>query len=130
MTLPMGSAPLGKDDWGAGIVLPVSFDPPSGAGPGITGTAGSLPDNDGDGRHLSLAALVGLGVEPGESELAVAELSVQRDPDPSGHRTLALATGSVAWQPAKTWQLDLLAAAGLRHTPDFRLVIGGALLFQ
>ena len=130
VTLPVGREPIGEGDWGAGVVLPVSYDLGEAANLAFTGTAEALPDGDGDGRHLSLTGIVGLGGDLSERVTVVGELSVQRDDDPSGHRTLALAVGSVAWQPARTWQLDLLVAAGLnRDTPDLRLVAGGAVLF-
>ena len=130
VTLPVGRYPIGRGDWGAGVVLPVSYDLGQATNVAFTGTAEALPDEDGDGRHLSLTGIVGFGVELSEQLQAVAELSVQRDDDPGGHRTLTLAAGSVAWQPAKTLQLDLLVAAGLNDdTPDLRLSIGGATVF-
>ena len=130
VTLPVGRYPVGDGDWGAGVVVPVTYDLNDTLNLAFTGTGEALPDADGAGRHLSLTAIAGLGVKLSDSVETVAELSVQRDDDPEGHRTLALAAGSVAWQPAKTWQLDLLVAAGLnRDTPDVRVVTGGAVLF-
>lgn len=131
VTLPVGAEGIGAGDWGAGVVIPVSYDLSEAANLAFTGTAEALPDEDGDGRHLSLTGILGLGVELSESVTAVGELSLQRDNDPSGHRTLAVAAGSIAWRPAKTWQLDLLVAAGLnRATPDVQVAVGGAVLFK
>ncbi len=130
VTLPVGNAEIGAGDWGAGMVLPVSFDLGEAANLAFTGTAEALPDEDGDGRHLSLAGIVGLGFELGRQVTVVGEVSMQRDDDPHGRRTLTVAAGSVAWQPAETWQLDLLVAAGLnRDTPDLQVALGGAVVF-
>lgn len=130
VTLPVGRAPVGAGDWGAGAVLPVSYDLGEKVNIAFTGTGEALPDEDGEGRHLSLTGIAGLTVAVTGSVDATAELSLQRDDDPQGHRTLALAAGSLAWQPGRTWQLDLLVAAGLnRDTPDVRVVSGVAVLF-
>lgn len=130
VTLPVGRYPVGRGDWGAGVVLPVSYDLGERANLAFTGTGEALPDEDGDGRHLSLTGIAGLGLELSDSVTAVGEVSVQRNDDPGGRRTLVLAAASLAWRPAKTWQLDALVTAGLnRDTPDLRLAIGGAVLF-
>lgn len=131
VTLPVGRRAVGAGDWGAGVVLPISYDLSDAVNLAFTGIPEALPDDDGDGRHLSLTAIAGLGLKLNDSVTMVGEISVQRDDDPGGHRTMALAAASVAWQPAKTWQLDLLVAAGLnRDTPDVRVAVGGAVLFR
>ncbi len=130
VTLPIGRDPVGAGDWGAGVVLPVTYEVSESVQLSFTGEGDAAVDDDGDGRHLAYSGIVGLGYSLTEAITATAELLVLRDDDPTGHHTETATAGSVAWQPRKNLQLNMLAVAGLNHdTPDLRLVTGGAMLF-
>ena len=128
--LPVGRQPTGGGDWGAGAMVPVTYDLSQSLNLAFTGQAAALADEDGDGRHLNYSGIVGLACQLSDAVTWASEVSVERDNDPAGGETHVLAAQSIAWQPMKRVQLDLLAAAGLtRTTPDVRLAVGGAILF-
>ena len=130
VTLPVGHSQVGGGDWAAGVLLPVTYDLSDKINLQFTGEADAAADEDGDGRHVAYSGIWGLGYELSGKLTAVAEVSLQRDDDPAGHETRSLAALSLAYQPRKTLQFDVLAVAGLNHSsPDVRLVTGGAILF-
>ncbi|WP_380787459.1 transporter [Sphingomonas sp. R86521] len=130
VTLPVGREPIGAGDWGAGVIVPVTYDLSDKVNLAFTGEADAQPDEDGNGRHFAYSGIVGLGYELSKQWTVVGELSVARDDDPMDKHTEAVAAGSLAWQPRNGLQLDMLGTVGLNHdAPDFRLVTGGAILF-
>lgn len=130
VSLPTGTGSVGAGDWGAGVVLPVSYDLGDKINLEFTGEADAAVDQDGDGRHLAYSGIWGVSYQLSDKFTTVAELSLERDDDPMAHETHSLAALSLAYQPRKTLQLDVLAVAGLnRNSPDLRLVTGGAILF-
>lgn len=129
--LPVGREQIGAGDWGAGILLPVTYDLSDDLNLQFTGEFDAAVDEDGDGRHRAYSGIFGLSRKFGEQLTANGELMLEQDDDPAGHETRAFAAVSMAWHPQKTWQLDVLGVAGLnRITPDVRLVVGGAILFR
>lgn len=130
-TLPAGGHAIGAGTWGAGAVVPVSYDLGKGVSLDVTATMEAAPNASRRGRHLAYDGIVGLGYDLSDAITAVAEMQVSQDDDPAGATTQAVAAASLAWQPSKRTQLDVLVAAGLnRDTPDVRLVTGGAILFR
>ena len=130
VTAPVGKTPIGAGTWGAGVVLPATYDIAEGWQLAFTGEMDASPDEDGAGRHFAYSGIVGLGYDLSDSVTLVGEVMAERDNDPMEHQTHLATAASVAWQPGKRFQLDLLAVAGLnRNTPDVRLVTGGAILF-
>lgn len=130
VTLPAGRSPVGAGDWGAGAIVPVQFDLTDKLQGAFTGEGQAAVNESGSGRHLAYGGIWGLQYKLTEAVSVVAELSLERDNDPDGHETHALAAWSVAWQPGKRYQLDAQAVAGLNRTsPDIRLIFGGAVLF-
>ncbi len=128
--LPVGRKPVGGGDWGAGAMIPVTYDLTDALNLAFTGQVAGLADEDGNGRHLNYSGIVGLGYELSKKVTLVSEISVERDDDPEGGETHLVAAESIAWQPYQHVQVDLLAAVGLnRETPDLRLALGGAFLF-
>ena len=128
--LPVGRHPTGSGDWGAGAMVPVTYDLSPSLNLAFTGQTAALADEDGNGRHLNYSGIVGLGYQLSDTMTWTSEVSVERDDDPAGGETLVLAAQSIAWQPTKRTQLDLLAAAGLTQaTSDIRIALGGAILF-
>ncbi len=130
VTLPVGRQPIGAGTWGAGLVVPVTYDVSDKLNLQLTSEVDAQPDEDGAGRHLLLNEVLGLGYELTDGLTAVGEMQVTRDDDPGGHQTRVFAAGSLAWQPTKRTQLDILVGAGLdRDAPDLRVVTGGAVVF-
>lgn len=130
VTLPTGRSGIGAGDWSTGVVLPVFWRIDKTWSLDFTGQAAAAVDEDGHGRHFDATGVIGVGYALTSDVTANAELSVERDQDPAGHVTRALAAASVAWRLTKRTQLDLLAVAGLNHdAPDARIALGGALLF-
>lgn len=130
VTLPVGKRPIGAGDWGAGVVIPITYDLSDKLNLGLTNEVQAAPDEDGDGRHVLLNEVIGLGYDLTERLTAVTEVQIIRDNDPMGHETRAFAAASLAWQPTGRTQLDVLIGAGLNHAaPDLRILTGGAIVF-
>lgn len=123
-TLPVGGAGVGAGDWGAGLLVPASFE--LGAlSIGLTPHVDAAVDSDGDGRHLAYGSVVGLGFGISDDVSAAAELSLTRDEDPGGHSSEALAGLSMGWQPDGDSQWDVGINAGLnRDSPDVEIYAG------
>ena len=124
-TLPTGSDGIGAGDWGAGLLIPMSYELPHNLALGLTAEADAAVDGDGNGRHLAYNAVFGLSAGLTDKVGATAELSIGRDEDPAGHSTQALAGLSFGWTPGDNVQLDVGANAGLnRDSPDVELYFG------
>jgi len=129
-TLPTGSDGIGAGDWGAGLLVPISYELPHGLALGFTAEADAAVDEDGNGRHFAYSGVFGLSADLSDKVGATAELSVGRDEDPAGHSTQALAGLSFGWTPNDHLQLDVGANAGLnRDSPDLELYFGVARRF-
>lgn len=130
VTLPVGGQAIGAGDWSAGMVLPVYYEIDDRWSIDFTGQAAAKADQDRHGRHVDVSGVVGLGYALSHAVTAVAELSAERDDDPTGATTQTLAAVSLAWQPTKRTQIDLLLVGGLNDAaPDARVVLGGAVAF-
>lgn len=130
VTLPIGRQPIGAGTWGAGLVVPVTYDLSDALNVQLTNDVEAAPDQDGEGRHFLVNEVVGLSLDVTKKVTLNAELQVTQDNDPAGHETRAVAAGSVAWQPFKRFQLDALVGVGLnRDTPDLEILTGGAIEF-
>jgi len=129
-TLPTASNGVGAGDWGAGVLVPMSYALPGGIGLELTGEADAAVDEDGDGRHFAYGAILGLDMPVSDAVEATVELSAKRDRDPAGATTELLAGLSADWKPAENLQLDIGANAGLnRASPDLELYVGIARRF-
>jgi hypothetical protein len=129
-TLPTGSDGIGAGDWGAGLLVPMSYELPHGFALDLTAEADAAVDADGNGRHFAYSAVFGLDVPLADKLGATAEISVGRDEDPGGHSTQLLAGLSAGWTPSDNLQLDIGANAGLsRNSPDVELYFGVARRF-
>ena len=129
-TLPVGSEGIGAGDWGAGVLVPISYELPHGFALGLTAEADAAVDEDGHGRHLAYSAILGLDLPISDAVGATVELSAGRDEDPSGHATQLLAGLSAGWTPNGDLQLDVGANLGLnRDSPDVELYFGVARRF-
>jgi len=124
-TLPTGKNGIGAGDWGAGLLIPISFDLTDKLTLEATPELDAAVDGDGKGRHLAYGSAAGLGVKINEKWSMSVEGQLIRDRDPSGHSTQALAGAYVAWQPKGRLQLDGGVQAGLNHnSPDVEVYFG------
>jgi hypothetical protein len=129
-TLPTASDGIGAGDWGAGVLVPISYELPHGFALGLTAEADAAVDADGEGRHFAFGAVIGLDVPVSDAIGATFELSARRDRDPAGASTELLAGASAGWTPNGNLQLDIGANAGLnRASPDLELYFGVARRF-
>jgi hypothetical protein len=128
-TLPLGGEGVGAGDWGAGLIVPVSFELGA-VSLGLSPHVDAAVDADGDGRHLAYGSVAGLGFGLSDTLSAAVELSLTRDRDPAGQATEALAGLSLGWQPGPDSQWDIGVNAGLnRDSPDIQLYAGYARRF-
>jgi hypothetical protein len=129
-TLPIGGATIGAGDWGAGLIVPLSYSLSDSIGVSLTPEVDAAVDGDRHGRHLAYGSAVGLSAALAKSLTGTLEFQGIRDQDPGGHATQALASVSLAWQPRDNLQLDTGVVAGLNAaSPDLELYLGIARRF-
>jgi hypothetical protein len=125
VTIPVGRAPLGAGDWGAGVVVPVTFDLSDTVNFATTTEADAAVDQGGHGRHFAASETLGLGFKLSKTLTATIEGQVLRDEDPAGSTTQGLASLSLAWLAKNNLQFDIGGVAGLnRDAPDLELYVG------
>ncbi|ATP20765.1 MULTISPECIES: transporter [Sphingobium] len=125
VSLPTGGDAIGDGDWGAGMLVPISYDLGHGLTLQATPEVDAAVDEDGDGRHLAYGSVAGLGFDISDSLSGSIEASLMRDDDPDGHATQALAGLSLGWQAGDDMQFDAGANLGLNHdSPDAELYVG------
>ena len=124
-TLPAGGSAIGAGDWGAGLILPISYSLNDVLGIALTPAIDAAIDGDRNGRHLAYGSVIGLSAALSDSVSGALEVQMTRDEDPAGHTTQALAGLSFAWVSNDRLQLDAGAVAGLNaDSPDFELYFG------
>ena len=125
VVLPVGRAPVGVGDWGAGVVAPVSYDLGKTVNVALTGEVDAATDSDGKGRHLSYDIVGGVSLAISSAVKVTGEMSCRRDDDPAAHITQEFASLSLSWGARSDLQFDLGSAAGLnRDSPAIRLYGG------
>jgi hypothetical protein len=125
VTLPVGGATLGAGDWGAGVVVPVTFDLSDTVNFATTTELDAAVDSDGHGRHFAASETFGLGFKLSKALTASVEGQVLRDEDSAGKTTQDLASLSLAWAAKDNLQFDVGGVAGLnRNAPDVELYMG------
>jgi hypothetical protein len=128
--LPTGRGEISDGTWSAGAVIPIVYEVNDTWSVGFTGQAAAQADQDRHGRHFDASGIVEVGYTVSSKVTAFGDFLLERDNDPAQHVTQAQLAGSLAWQPTKRTQFDVLAVAGLNHdTPDLRLALGGAFVF-
>jgi len=124
-TLPTGTGPLRSGTWGAGLVVPMSWQLPHGLQLAATLEADAAPDSDGHGRHFASDGVLGLGFNLGKTVGATLELGAYRDEDPTGSSSRLVGAASLAWKPRSDLQLDTGIAVGLAgQAPELALSLG------
>ena len=130
LSLPVGKLSIGAGDWGAGMILPVSFSLSHGIGLALTPEIDAAVDQTGSGRHLAFGSVAGVSLPLKRNISLTTELSWFRDNDPVGRSNRLLLGMSLAWQPSKALQLDIGANVGLGGSaPDQELYFGIARRF-
>lgn len=125
VTLPAGRQPVSAGDWGAGVVVPLTYDLSKTVNVQFVPEVDAAVDQDGRGRHLAASAIVGLGVQLGDKLTVEVEGEVLRDDDPLGKTTQDLAAVSLAYKATDDLQFDVGGIAGLnRDAPDVELLAG------
>ena len=125
VTLPVGRAPVGAGDWGAGMIVPVTYDLSDTFNLATTTELDAAVNQDGHGRHFAYSEVIGLQAKLSKTLSATIEGQVLRDEDPGGTTTQGLASVSLAWAAKQDLQFDLGAVAGLnRAAPDVELYLG------
>lgn len=130
LSLPVGRTGIGAGDWSAGALLPITYDLSKSVTLEATPEVDAAVDEDGDGRHLAYSGTAGLGWKPIGAVTLTGEAQVERDRDPAGHETRALAALSIGVIAGRNLQFDLLGAKGLnRDAPDVEVYGGVAARF-
>lgn len=125
VTLPTGRQSLGAGDWGAGMLVPMSYELSDTWSLSSTTEVDAAVDGDRNGRHFAIAETVGASAALSDKLSATAEYQILGDHDPEGHSVQHLAGLSLGWQPSDDMQLDLGANAGLdRDAADLEIYFG------
>ncbi|MET0269279.1 MAG: transporter [Sphingomonas sp.] len=124
-SLPVGRAPVGAGDWGAGLLVPLTYEISDHIQIEFTPEVDAAVDDDGRGRHLAWSGIVGIADTLGKTLMTALEYQHLRDRDPSGHATQNFAAVSLAWHPDERFQLDIGSNVGLdRRSADLELYFG------
>lgn len=130
VSAPVGRAPGGAGDWGAGLLLPVALPLPAGFTLATTPEIDAAINGSGHGRHLAWGGVAGLSHALTSAISASADISAFRDEDPDGASTASRLALAAAWHAAPLLQIDVEFDTGLtRATPDHALILGFARQF-
>ncbi len=114
-TLPVGRRPVGAGDWGAGLVVPVTYDLNDKVQLEFTPEIDAAVDEDGHGRHFAFSGVVGVADQLSDVLTATIEYQALRDRDPDGRSTQQLGGLSLAWLARPQLQFDVGSNVGLNH---------------
>jgi hypothetical protein len=126
-TLPTGGHAIGAGSWGAGLVVPVTYQLPSNIQFGLTSEIDAAPDEDRHARHLAYSETASVSLPVTRSITGSVELWALRDRDPAGHGNQYSLDLAAAWIPKEKarLQLDGGTYVGLnRRTPDLEGYVG------
>ncbi|MBN8814260.1 MAG: transporter [Sphingomonas sp.] len=125
VTLPAGRQPVGAGDWGAGVVVPLTFDLSKAVNVEFVPEVDAAVNGSGRGRHFAASAVVGIGIQLNDKLTVELENQILRDDDPAGKTTQDLAALSFAYKAGDNLQFDIGGIAGLsRDAPDIELLAG------
>ena len=125
VTLPAGRQPIGAGDWGAGVVVPLTYDLSKTVNVQFVPEVDAAVNESGHGRHFAASAVIGVGVQLNDKLTVELEDQVVRDDDPDGKSTQDLAGVSFAYKASDNLQFDVGGIAGLsRDAPDIELIAG------
>ena len=125
VTLPVGRQPVGAGDWGAGVVVPLTYDLSKTVNVQFVPEIDAAVNESGHGRHFAASAVVGVAVELSDKLTVELEDQLLRDADPMGKTWQDKAALSFAYKVGDDFQLDIGGIAGLnRDAPDVELIAG------
>jgi hypothetical protein len=125
VTLPAGRQPVGAGDWGAGVVVPLTYDLSKTVNVQFVPELDAAVDQDGRGRHFAASAVLGLAIALTDKLTVEVEGQALRDNDPMGKTWQDRAALSFAYKASDDLQLDIGGIVGLnRDAPDVELVAG------
>lgn len=127
VTLPTGKGTASAGDWGGGVRLPLAVALSGQMSLGVTPEFDLTANSSGNGRHAAFGGAIGVSGSISQSLGVGLDLSVIEDRDPLGAATLAMASGSLAWQTDKDTQLDIGLGFGLApNSPRIQVYVGFA----
>ncbi len=130
ISAPVGRAPGGAGDWGAGLLLPIALPLPAGFTLATTPEVDAAVNGSGHGRHLAWGGVAGLSHAVTGTLSASVEISAFSDEDPDGHSAESRLALAAAWHAAPAVQIDVELDIGLTHgAPDHALILGFARQF-
>ncbi|MES2326092.1 MAG: transporter [Pseudomonadota bacterium] len=131
LKIPTAAAPVGNRKWEAGIAFPIDYSiPRSQFGITLGPEIDWLADANGDGHHLAMAQVVGIGWQTTPKLNVSAELWGQWNWDSAGIVRQSTADASIAYLVSNDVQLDAGANFGLNHqAPDVELYTGVSVRF-
>lgn len=125
VSAPIGQSPAGAGDWGAGVLVPMSWDLGHDLSLQLTPEIDAAVNGSGQGRHLAYSTVVGLGFPVRGQLSGTIEYQALRDDDPGGATTQQYASLSFGWTPTGDWQVDVGTVIGLsRASADAELYVG------
>lgn len=126
-TVPTGGHAIGAGTWGAGLLLPVSYQLSDNIQFGFTPEIDAAPDADRHGRHTAYSGTWSVSAPLMKGLTGSVELWAMHDRDPGAHSSQASADLAAAWIPGGKgrFQLDAGTYLGLnRKTPGVEAYIG------
>ncbi|MEO5938343.1 MAG: transporter [Sphingomonas sp.] len=125
VTLPVGRQPVGAGDWGAGVVVPLTYELSKTVNVQFVPEVDAAVNANGRGRHFAASAVVGVAVELNDKLTVELEGQALRDDDPMGKTWQDRAALSFAYKASDDLQFDVGGIAGLnRDAPDIELLAG------
>lgn len=118
VTVPVGTGPAGAGDWGAGVVVPFSYELGHGLTAEFAAQVDAAPNGSSAGRHLAYSGTWSLGIDVTPNLNATVEYQALRDEDPGGASTASYGGISFAWMTSDRLQLDIGAIIGLNRAAD------------
>jgi hypothetical protein len=130
--IPTAARPIGNRRWEAGIAVPIDYSIPKSP---FSVTLGPeldwLADSAGNGHHMAVAQVIGIGWQASPMLNLSGELWGQWDWDPAGTQRQVTADAAAAYLVNDDLQLDAGANFGLnRDTPDLELYTGFSVRFR
>lgn len=125
VTVPLAKGSVGNGDWSAGLLIPLSYKFDDMISVVLSPEIDAAADEDGEGRHLSYGAAMGMQVHVREALRLSPELQFIRDDDPEQSVTRSAASLSIDMRIKDRTQFDVQAVTGLNHnTADVMLSFG------
>lgn len=125
VTAPTGRQGIGDGAWEGGLIVAADVPLPADFTLTVGPEVDVLGNEDDHGHHAALTMLVNVSHPVVKNLTAFIELWTEQEFEPSGTEHEYSLDAALAWQVARTWQVDLGGNFGLnRATPDAQLYLG------